>query len=217
MRLLMKLCEAPSAMKKGDKIQPDQMVEGDLVELNGKTLVVVAKKMGRKFYEISLSEPSTGKTFTWKPFIGKDTQQKLIFLGKAADGDMQAGVQKRNDRADAKYDQLRQNQDALDKMDLKPGMEVLIKFRQGNYWKTVDGVDYKSGQVSVVDDHTLNANPDLYRNPHRQKRKLIPANFILDKREGSEHTSQRAADYADKLDQNRDQAAMKRELRKRMW
>lgn len=216
MRQLMTLMEAAGDLKNGDSMQPDQMGEGDLVELNGKTLVVVAMKMGRKFYEISLSEPSTGKTFTWKPVIGRDTQQKLIYLGKAADNDMQAGVQKRNDRADAKYDQLYQNQDILKKLNLTPGMEVLIKFREGNKWKTVEGVDFKTGQVSVVDDHTLNLDPAFYRNPRRQKRKLIPANFIVDSRAGSEHTSQRASDFSNKIDQNRQQAAVKKAMRK-MW
>jgi hypothetical protein len=216
MRQLMSLMEASGNLTKGAQVQPDQIWEGDLVELNGKTMVVVSKKMGRKFYEISFMEPATNKTFTWKPFIGRDTSQKLIYLGKSSDEDLKAGQQKKNDRADAKYDTLRQNQDILDKLNLKVGQEVLIKFRNGNFWKTVEGVDYKSGQVSIVDDHTLNANPDYYRNPHRQKRKLIPANFILDSREGSESTSQRASDYADKLDQNKEKAATKRAMR-RMW
>jgi hypothetical protein len=216
MRQLLNLLEASGDLTKGAQVQPDQIWEGDLVELNGKTLVVVSKKMGRKFYEFSFIDPTTNKTYNWKPVIGQNTQQKLIYLGKSNEDDLKAGQQKRADRADAQYDTLRTNQDILSKLNLQSGQEVLIKFRNGNFWKTVEGVDYKSGQVSIVDDHTLNANPDLYRNPSRQKRKLIPANYILDTREGSETSAQRASDYASKIDQNKETAATKRAMRK-MW
>jgi len=216
MRRLMDLFEASGNPQKGDQIQPDQMAEGDLVELNGKTLVVVSKNYGRKFFEISLLEPATNKSFKWKPLIGQNTQQKLIYLGKSSDNDLQAGRDKKNDRAQKEYDTLRANQDILNKLNLQVGQEILIKYRNGNFWKTVEGVDYKTGQVSVVDEHTLTANPDYYKNPHRQKRKLIPANYILDSREGSETSAQKAADFADKLDQNREKAAIRKDLRK-MW
>jgi hypothetical protein len=216
MRQLMDLFEASGNLKKGDKIQPDQMAVGDMVELNSKTLVVISIKYGRKFFEISLLEPATNKSFTWKPVIGRDTQQSLIYLGKSSDDDVKAGQDKKNDRANKEFETLRANQDILDKLNLKTGQEVLIKFRNGPAWKTVEGVDYKTGQVSVVDDYTLTLNPDYYRNPNRTKRKLIPANYIVDVREGSETHAQKAADFADKLDQNKEKAATKRALRK-MW